>query len=261
MSETGEPEASPGGDQGKQSERIGRLTKRIEIDDRLMNVISHDLNSAIGSTAGLLTLLLDSNAENLTRRQRNILKTLLRSAAGQHELIENITIVSRILRGRLELYQTDLDLRILLQEAYGKFKDMAVDKKVELVIRQNPSALINADQGLTLMALGKIITNAIWFTPPGGKVELSTQNSVSGAALIVTDTGVGIEQERLDILFDLSLRQYTLGARDEKGAGLGLYVAREIVRLFKGDLKIESKSGKGTCVQMIYPVSGHEPAG
>ncbi|VAX14757.1 hypothetical protein MNBD_NITROSPINAE04-495 [hydrothermal vent metagenome] len=253
MDKSGEPDAISGEDP---ENRLRLLTKRVEADDSLMVIVSHDINSAVSSTVGLLALLLSADSANLTRRQRNIIETLHRSAASQQELIENITTISRIQRGRLKLDLSILETDKLLKDAYEKFKGMADEKKVELVIAGGEGALINADSDLALMALSKIITNAIWFTEPGGKVELSTRISGSGAALVVTDTGAGIEPERFKNIFDLSKREYTLGARDEKGAGLGLYLARELLKFFDGNLEIESNPGEGTCVRMIYPVQG-----
>lgn len=261
MNESGEPEVSYGEDLDSQSELIRRLSKRIELDDALMTIISHDLNSAVSSTSGLLTLLLNSNSENLTERQRNIIETLGRSSVSQWELIENITTISRIQRGKLAIHRSDINLKDILKEASGKFEKIAADKKVELVIDSGPYVMINGDIDLIILTLSKIITNAIWFTPPGGKVTLSAQALQTGAALVVTDTGVGIKSERLDCLFDLTKRDYTLGARDEKGSGLGLYLSRELVKLFDGVIEIESKPGEGTCVRMIYPVSDDKPVG
>ncbi|VAX25916.1 hypothetical protein MNBD_NITROSPINAE04-2786 [hydrothermal vent metagenome] len=253
MGESGEPDGVS--DEDMES-RFRLLTKRVEADDALMAIVSHDINSAVSSTAGLLALLLGANSDNLTRRQRNIIETLKRSATNQQELIENITTISRLQRGRLKLDLSILETNKLLKDAYEKFRGMADEKKVELVIAEGEGALINADSDLALMALSKIVTNAIWFTPPGDKVELSTKTSGSEAVLVVTDTGAGIEPKRLRDIFDLSKREYTLGARDEKGAGLGLYLARELMKLLVGALEIESKPGKGTSVRMIYPAQG-----
>jgi len=257
MNESGEPVISPDKDAHNRPDEIRRLTEKIEVDDRLMAIVSHDLNSAISSTAGLLDILLRTGSANLTSRQRNIIETLDRSAASQRELIENVTTISRIHRGRLiKLDWSILETKKLLQEAYEKFRGMADEKKVELVIAGGEGALINADHDLAYLALSKIVINAIWFTEPGGKVELSTQTSGAVVAIIVNDTGAGIEPGRLRNLFDLSKREYTLGARDEKGAGLGLYLARELVKLLKGTLEIEANPGKGTSVRMIYPAQG-----
>ncbi|HEB73367.1 MAG TPA: HAMP domain-containing histidine kinase, partial [Nitrospirae bacterium] len=203
MDESGEPDAISDEDP---ENRFRLLAKRVEADDSLMAIVSHDINSAISSTVGLLTLLLGADSANLTRRQRNIIETLKRSATNQQELIENITTISRIQRGRLKLDLSILETDKLLKDAYEKFEGMAGEKNVELAIAGGESALINADSDLALMALSKIITNAIWFTPSGGKVELSTRISGSGAVLIVTDTGAGIEPERFRNIFDLSKR-------------------------------------------------------
>lgn len=258
-------------DSGKPDERLAEkpedlraqiklLTGKIESRDKLLAIVSHDIRSAVTPSAGLLALLLKSEAGNLTERQRNIIETLGRSAGHQLSLIENISELSRIQRGKVEAVPVRVKASAILESAAAEFEKMAREKNIELVVTPGPDAWIEVDRDKTLLALSKIVTNAIWFTQPGGRVELKVETEGPGVSLVVKDSGVGMDPADLNRLFDLSIRMFTLGTADEKGAGLGLCVAREFAALCGGKLDIESEKGAGATVRLTYPALKPETA-
>jgi len=235
--------------------RIRFLEDQIELRDMVLSIISHDLKSPVSSIVGLLRLLLKSKSDNLTGRQVEIIETLERSATSHMELVENIIELSRLLRGKIHLSPSLVDPAVVIMAITQRYEPLAKSKGIDLVCDPSDTAMIHIDIDTIKRALGRIITNSIWFTEPGGRVEVAAENvGAGGVAFVVADTGVGMERKRLENVFDLKRRHFTLGTAEEKGTGFGLCLARSSVVLNGGELQVESERGKGTTVRMVFPV-------
>ncbi len=242
------------GDTKELAERIRLLEEQFELRDLVLSIISHDLKSPVSSIVGLLRLLLKSKSDNLTARQVEIIETLERSATAHMELVENIIELSRLLRGKIHLSPSLVDPAGLIAEITRRYEPLARDKNIDLVCERSDTVKVHVDIKMITRALGRIVTNSIWFTKPGGSVKMTAESVGSGhVAFVVVDTGVGIEQNRLKDIFDLNHRYFTLGTAEEKGTGFGLYLARANVALNGGELHIESGIGEGTTVRMVFP--------
>ena len=100
-----------------------------------------------------------------------------------------------------------------------------------------------------------LLSNAIKFTPQGGTITISAKKQNSSVLLSVSDTGVGIPEEKLKILFQLNEKKSTWGTDHEKGLGIGLSLVHEFVRMNNGSISVESKVGNGTSFIVTIPIS------
>ena len=236
--------------------RIEALENKIVAQESILSIISHDVRSPLTSTLGLLNLLLKTKAENLNDRQTSILKTLERSTTRQLVLVDDLSLISKILRGRLKMEPEMIRLAGLVDSCVEEFRKEAMEKEITLSPQTAVDVCAYIDKKLVQEGLRQIVRNAIWFTKPGGSVEIRTDDENGAPSITVTDTGVGMEPEFVDNLFDLGKRAFSFGTRDEKGAGLGLYIARELIALNNGTTSIASTRAKGTTAKIIFPVAG-----
>ncbi len=233
--------------------RIEALEKKIALQEAVLAIISHDVRSPITSTIGLINLLLNSKAENLTERQLTILESLERSSKRQLALVEELSMISKILRGKVEMKPEKVEMKGLIDSCISELGALAGDKEITLSSVITNGALADIDKTIAIAALRHIVMNAIWFTKPGGLVELGAGMENGQAYIFVSDNGVGMTAEFMEKLFNPDDRVFTFGTGDEKGAGLGLYIARELVQLNKGKLELESSKDKGTTVKITFP--------
>lgn len=232
----------------------GRLARR----DELLTIIAHDLISPLTATVGLLHLLIRNEHAELSPRARLIVETLERSSRGQLALAENIQALSRALRGALRPQPECQAATELLREAARRAAKTAAAKGVELAVGGRDGVEIMVDREQALLALDRLITNAVWFSPRGARVTLRAAVRGREAALEVADTGAGMTPSRARRAVGFmrrgghATRDNTFGTEDEKGAGLGLAVCRELAEANGGALRLSPAKGKGLVARLVF---------
>ncbi|MBI4665342.1 MAG: hypothetical protein HY751_02900 [Nitrospinae bacterium] len=216
--------------------------------NRIMSVISHDIRSPLTSSIGLLRLLLRSSKEPLGQWQKTVVETLERSTIQQLNLLESLVELTRIHKGTVEMKPAPVEAVSLIRECVESARNMAGDKGVRLEVLERPEAWVFADKERLALVLGNLLANSIKYTHHGGTVTLCAEPEGDDVVIMVKDTGVGIEPERINKLFEINSKAATLGTAGEKGAGLGLAICREITALHGGGLEIKSREGEGSTV-------------
>jgi len=232
------------------------LEEKLAAQEDLMVTITHDIISPASSIGGLASLLLRTKSDNLDERQRKIIQTLEKTARQQIDLIENVSEYSRIICGQVDITKFELATLDLLNECARRRASMAADKNIELIVDQGESARFTADQDCIDKVLDRIVTNAIWFTPAGGKVELASRTDGAWAVMSVKDNGTGIAPGRIESIFNPAEKDITFGTAAEKGSGLGLCITHGFVRLNGGEMSLESMPGVGTSVKLKFRAPG-----
>lgn len=165
-------------------------------------------------------------------------------------LVQNMFDVSRFERGVIELDREELVLQEILTLAHQFHLPEASQKQIALSCTlPEGEIIIIGDKSRLTQVITNLVSNAIHYTPEGGRVEVRLATEERRVLIDVIDTGVGIGQEHLEFLFEPFYR----ATQDGKGAGLGLSIAREIVRLHQGDLTVESTVGKGSHFTVTLP--------
>ncbi|MBA3922064.1 MAG: response regulator, partial [Nostocaceae cyanobacterium] len=217
----------------KEAEAANRLK------DEFLATLSHELRTPLNSILGWSGLLRTRKFDEATTARA--LETIERNATLQAQLIEDILDVSRIIRGKLRLNLHPVNLGTVIQAAMETVRPQAETKSINftsLISNSNPM-IVSGDSDRLQQIVWNLLTNAIKFTPSGGKVEvrLSSSDTVN---IEVIDTGIGIAPEFLNHVFDRFRQADGSTTRSHGGLGLGLAIVRHLVELHNGIVFVES---------------------
>ncbi|MFN8447187.1 MAG: HAMP domain-containing sensor histidine kinase [Anaerolineae bacterium] len=171
-------------------------------------------------------------------------------------LVNDLLLLARADNGELKLNLEELDLDIIVGEAYREARILAKDRPLNIVMAEFEPVRIVGDSDRLKQLLSNLVGNAIKFTPDGGQITISLQKTEHDAVIRVKDTGIGISPEHVQRIFD---RFYQADASrvktttDGEGAGLGLSIARWIVEAHGGRIQVKSTLGAGTTFIVTLP--------
>jgi signal transduction histidine kinase len=132
-------------------------------------------------------------------------------------------------------------------------KSSARKKKIKLFAEQNKHIQLTADRNMMLTVIRNILSNAIKFTPVKGEIKIGLEEKPDGIEITITDNGIGMTDSMVNSLFKLDQYRSSTGTLGEKGTGLGLIICKEFVDHHSGQIRVESKEGKGTTVSVFLP--------
>jgi CheY-like chemotaxis protein/two-component sensor histidine kinase len=215
--------------------------------DRLMSVLSHDLQSPFTSILGFCEILLN-DSEKLTDSERTEFLTYIRNSAQQQlALVKRLLDWSRLETGRTTLDIKDVDLQTVVRQSVQAHLGTAMSKHIVLRSTLPAHTLIRGDEAMLTQVFNNLISNALKFTPAQGEISIDLRDSLTEDWVItVSDTGAGIPPKDLPKLFKVEEKYTRLGLRGETGTGLGLSLVSEIIKKHSGTVSAESQLGKGT---------------
>lgn len=221
--------------------------------DKFFSIIAHDLRNPI-QTLLLSTELLNSSYDSYDdEKKKTYIRRFHKSANHISTLLENLMHWSRAQRGMITPVPNQLDLYTIAAGTLTLLSQQAAGKEITLessVPRGTPAF---ADQDMVQAVFRNLISNAIKFTPHGGKVEISAQEAGANIRFNITDTGVGMPPETVEKLFRIDGHISAKGTDGEKGTGLGLILCKEFVEQNNGTINVDSSEGKGTCFTVLLP--------
>ena len=214
--------------------------------EQVLAVVTHDLR------APLTTIMVTSSSlrnhvddPDLVRRR---LKVIDQAALRMEDLIRDLLDASGFEQGDLRMTRRLEKVAGIVQEAVDLHAPMAHDAGVTLeIVVPDHEVLVSCDRLRILQVLGNLIGNALKFTPSGGRITLKAVERDDVVSLTVTDTGTGIEPDHLPLVFE---RYWNA---DPRGIGLGLYIARSIVRAHGGNISVRSVPGAGATFEFTLP--------
>lgn len=182
------------------------------------------------------------------------------------QLVEQLLDLSKLESGTLQLYPVQADVITYLHKISQPFRFYAEEKGIDLIFRSRPEQLqMDYDPDKLMDVVSNLLGNAIKFTPEGGSVyfSLNTVFKDRGEHLLISirDTGIGIEQKNLPFVFDRFYQVDTSSTRKGEGAGIGLALTRELVRLMHGEITVESEINRGTLFKVVLPIIREAPLG
>lgn len=217
------------------------------------------MTAIIGWVGMLQTGALDEARANLA------LETIERNANLQMQLIEDLLDISRIVRGELSLYIDLVDLVEVITDAIEVVQTLADAKNIQIeTILDTSIAKISGDSDRLQQVVLNLLTNAIKFTPKGGRVEvrlslIAELNSSDSALIEVKDTGQGISAEFLPHVFERFRQADSTHTRSNKGLGLGLAIAHHVVEVHGGTITAQSPGiGQGATFTVKLPIQSEQ---
>jgi signal transduction histidine kinase/Flp pilus assembly protein TadD len=240
-------------------ERTRELEQANTAKDRFFSIIAHDLKSPFNGLLGLTNILhedFDILSENEKREFSGIIKE---STSDIYKLLENLLEWSASQTGRLHLVKKQIDLTEMTEKIL-KTNQPAINKKqLEMMFRAENKKMPHADQETISTVLRNLISNAIKFTPKGGKISIRISDYFAGnqpeILVEVNDNGIGIKPEHMKDLFVLNKKYRSQGTDQESGTGLGLLLCKEFVEKNGGVLNVDSKPGAGSTFSFTLPTS------
>jgi two-component system, cell cycle sensor histidine kinase PleC len=185
--------------------------------------------------------------------QIKALDAIDRNTQAQVQLVDDLLDSQRILCGKLELVPARVPLQTIVDEAMDSVLPAAQNKRIRLENAGEVSAVVRVDPDRLRQALVKLLSNAVKFTPEGGRVVIRSRLVNDKVMLFIADTGIGIPQQSLTRLgrpFEQVESQLT---KTYHGSGLGLAIARSLANLHGGTMRLRSRIGKGTVVCISLP--------
>jgi signal transduction histidine kinase len=208
--------------------------------------VSHDLQTPLTSIRAILEALSDGIVEEPETIKR-YLNTAQRDVRSLSALIDDLFQMAQLDAGGFPLHRAEASLSDLISDTLESFTELA--KQGEITLEGNVDSDVDPvrmDTQAIGRALNNLIGNALRHTPPGGRVSVWVRRTGQAVVVTVSDTGEGIREEDLPHIFERFYRGEKSRNRGTGGAGLGLAIARGIVQAHGGDIRVESKIGKGT---------------
>jgi signal transduction histidine kinase len=221
--------------------------------DEFLAIVSHDLRNPIGTIVSFANLLLDdSSSAQMGDKAKKWVEVISRNAKTSLRLIADILDMERFAEGKLELQMAQFDMQDLIEESVESFSSAAAEHRISLraLPSGNSSSLFIGDRDRIEQVLSNLIGNALKFTPAGGSVTLSLQETENELNVSVSDTGPGIPIEQQRRVFD---RFAQIENKDRSGLGLGLYISRMLIEAHQGQLRVVSTPGAGSNFSFTLP--------
>ena len=233
-----------------------KLRELDRLKSSFVSMVSHELRTPMTSIKGYVDNLLDGVAGPLNEKPAYYLKRVKHNVERLTRMINDLLDLSRIEAGAVQLQLDTLSIPELLNDVVEGFQTIATEKSVS-VKASSPTGLplIQGDRDKLYQVLNNLIQNAIKFTPKGGTIATEAQAGPQGFVQIcVSDTGCGIAPKELPKVFERFYRGESV-AMENRGAGLGLAITKNLVELHHGRIWVESTPGEGSRFLFTLPIS------
>ncbi|MDX1614714.1 MAG: ATP-binding protein [Candidatus Promineifilaceae bacterium] len=229
------------------NQTLERLERLFHARQRFLADASHELRTPLTTIRGNVDLM-----RRIGEADPEILDVVQDELERMTRLVDDLLLLARADTGGLPLQRKPVELDTVFLEVYRQVR--SIDLHVDLIIDEVDQVCVLGDLDRLKQLMINLVDNAIKYTPPGGTVRMSLSKSDGTAVVEVADTGVGIPQEDLPRIFDRFYRVDKARSRHQGGSGLGLSIAKWIVKAHGGDIRVESQVGVGTRFIVLLPV-------
>jgi signal transduction histidine kinase len=227
------------------------LKEALDTRDKLMSVIAHDIKNPLNSIIGFAEM--GFNSRNITiEKMRLYNEQIFKSSKSLYELLDNLLTWIKS-QGGLRIAIKEFALHELINDNIDLLHHMAIEKEIDLQKECDPDIRINADHYTIYTVVRNILTNAIKFTEPGGRIKVSGFEKDDHVVIRIEDNGVGISPENIKKLFDPRADRNKLSNSSNQGTGLGLLLCDDFIKLNNGYIDVTSQEGNGSCFSIYVP--------
>jgi len=227
---------------------------------RFMRVAAHQLRSPLAAIRSCLKVVIDGFLRDDPEREMDMLQRADARLQTMLDLVNELLALSQIRdAGFKEEDKEDVCLDEVIRTAVGLHMSFAQARQIDLSVdTQPPHCVVRADKNALQEVLSNLVSNAIKYTPPGGRVSVRTYRESGHGYCEIKDSGIGIPEDEMGHLFDEFFRASNARKLEKEGSGLGLSIVREIVQRHGGDISVESKLNEGTTVRFYVPCTRPE---
>jgi len=222
------------------------LKKLDELKSDFLSLVSHELKTPLSSMRiSAQHLESEENIDNAARKE--LLSIIIRNIDRQTRLINDILDLSKIEAGKTELQLENVSIREIAETSFENIKQIANKKNISTILDiPDDLSSVMADREKLIIVLNNLFENALKFTPDGGSIKLSAAEDSYGIEVSMKDTGIGMEKEKLEKIFDKFYQVDSSSRRKTGGCGLGLSISSGIIRAHDSVIHVESEPGKGS---------------
>lgn len=219
--------------------------KQKNLVQELISDIAHQTLTPVSNLKIYSELLKETETEHV-----QLVHTIAEQTDKLDFLIQSLVKLSRMEQGMIQVHPMAESLAGLLQEIEQDYRMRALDAGICLKVEHSALQAV-FDQKWTAEAIGNLVDNALKYTKKGGQVEIRVEQYSFFVRIDIQDTGIGIAEEEIPKIFGRFYR--SMAVEDEPGSGIGLFLAREMLRMQKGYIKVSSKIGKGSVFSVFLP--------
>src|SRR5215217_2848065 len=239
---------------------ITQQRRAERLKEEFFALVSHELRTPLTSITGYLELVLDPDESDLDPNQRHFLTVVERNAKRLQRLVGDLLFVAQFEAGKLSLETAPASLDDVAAESVESARPKADELGIELRLNAEPAPAVAGDAGRLGQTLDNLISNALKFTPAGGRVDVRVLDRRDRVVIEVADTGLGISEADQVRLFERFYRTEAAQEAAIPGVGLGLSISKAIVEGHGGTIHVSSEEGRGTTFTIELPLVGAEAA-
>ena len=225
----------------------------IEVKEKFLSMIAHDLKNPFIALAGFSELLLKSYDDFDNVKKKEFIGNIAVCSGHMYTLLENLLKWSEFHSNGVRHLPEKCNLYRICSETIELLNLSAERKNVTIFLRIGTNETVLADEKMLSLIFRNLISNSIKFCEKGGQIEIYSQNNDNYIEITVSDTGVGISDEDIDILFKTNIRYSTPGTSEEWGTGLGLILCKEFTEINGGKIWAQTGLDCGSCIKFTVP--------
>ena len=237
------------------NEMMNRLENSFAQMRQFSSDASHELRTPLTVLKGQNELILSKQRK--PEEYQEVISSNLEEINYMSKVLEDLFVLSKSDENQVNLDYKPVDLRALVEEVCKHAEILAEEKNIKIIIAFLEPIEIKGDEVRLRQMVWNVLQNGIKYTQQGGELKISLQNEGDFALLTIQDTGIGIPEEDLPLIFNRFYRVDKARTRDEGGSGLGLSICRQIAEAHKGKIEVESKLDVGTHFKIRLPSSAY----
>ncbi len=223
--------------------------------DKLFSIIGHDLKSPVASLKVATNLIQYYSAQGDIQKLKDVGSKINTAVDNVNQLLDNLLKWAMSQRNLLKCEVVKINVKNVISRVTDTLRETILIKEIIISNQVTDDCYIDADVDMVLVIFRNVLSNAIKFSNQHGCIGINGQCSDNNVCIQIEDHGKGMSEQKIKTLFNLAHNKSSLGTNREKGTGLGMVLVKDFMEFNKGMVKVESKIGQGTKVELYFPES------
>ena len=221
--------------------------------NKFISILAHDLKNPFHAMLAIASLLHENLPDLNEVERKEYIADLHNTLINTYQLLENLLNWSKSQSGLIKWMPENFDLEQIIEESVAILKAEADNKDISILFHTGKNRMVHADKNMLQTVIRNLLHNSIKFSFRQGVIEISSYEEDNYYTVMVKDSGIGIDEENLERLFNLENKYKTRGTEGEESSGLGLLLCKEFVEKNRGEIKVQSTSGNGSTFYFTIP--------